>query len=190
MSAREVVAILGDRDRPRSERLARLQGWRDEELEAAGAAGQMAQRIGPAVCAAASVALAGTRSVPFGAVVVGTAAWGAFAANHPVESALAAWSRRRGRPALPTNRAAKRLGCAVGAVVLGAATVAFAEGAATTGTILALSIGSLATFVATTNVCVPSILFVSIWGEDRSTRRHLVHIPTANELRMRGGQAA
>ena len=115
---------------------------------------------------------------------------GAFAANHPVESALGAWSRRRGRPALPANPAAKRLGCAVGAVVLGAATIAFSEGAATTGTVLALSIGSLATFVAATNVCVPSMLFVSIWGEDRSTQRQLVHITTAGKRLMGGRQAA
>lgn len=177
MSTAEVAAILGDSERPRAERLVRLQGWRGDDVDRAAEAGQIAQRIGPATCALASVALAATRSVPLGAVVAGTAVVGALAPLHPFESAYGAWSQRRGRPLLPSNRAAKRLGCAVGSVMLGASTVAFATGAPRTGTALAVSLGALATFVSTTNVCVPSVIFISVFGEERSTRANLIELP-------------
>ena len=93
---------------------------------------------------------------------------GVFAPNHPAEMVANALAERRGVSALPANRAAKRLGCAMGVVFLGGAAMAFAAGNVVPGTVLAGAMGVTATFVAVTGICVPSLIFTVLWGEARA----------------------
>jgi hypothetical protein len=96
-----------------------------------------------------------------------TAFVGALAPNHPFETLYNSWAQRRGRQRLPANRAAKRLGCVMGALFLGGATVAGMAGAPTLALVLALVLASVALFVASTGICVPSVIFTALWGARR-----------------------
>lgn len=167
MALQEVTSLLGDSSFTWSARRARLQGWRDRDAECAAAAA-LAQRIGPAVCAAGAFGGVLTASPVVLALFAATAVAGTFASNHPFEALYNRWAVGRGRPALPPNRAARRLGCAIGAVVLGAAAAAYALGATGLGSLLALVLGSTAAFVAVTGICVPSVLFTLVWGSERA----------------------
>lgn len=166
---RDVGRILGDRERSWDARLARLQGWRGAEAEEASTA-RTAQRLGPAVCAVGALVGALLGSPPILAIFAVTALIGAVAPNHPLERLYNAWAGRNGRPCLPANRAARRLGCAIGFVFLAGAAVAFAAGASVLGFVLALVIAVTAAFVATSRICVPSMLFTVIWGAEKATR--------------------
>ena len=149
---------------------ARLQGWRGADATCADNA-KGAQRLGPAVCAAGALAGAALESpVVLGAFAV-TAVMGALAPNHPVESLYNRWASRRGRATLPANRAAKRLGCAIGVAFLGGAALAYAVGATTLGLVLASVLTGTATFVAITGICLPSMLFTVLWGVERAVLR-------------------
>ena len=167
MSLRDVRELLDDPSRTWGERRARLQGWRGLDAARADAA-VFAQRVGPAVCAVGAFVGASLQSPLLLAIVAVTAVVGTTAPNHPMEAVYNRWADRRGRPTLPVNRAAKRLGCAIGAVLLGGAAVAYAVGAETVGLVLALVLGGTATFVALTGICVPSLLFTTVWGVERA----------------------
>lgn len=93
---------------------------------------------------------------------------GALAPNHPFESLYNRRAARRGRTTLPPNRAAKRLGCAIGVVFLGGAAVAYSAGAATLGLVLALVLAATAAFVAITGICIPAMIFTIVWGSERA----------------------
>ena len=62
----------------------------------------------------------------------------------------------------------------MGVVFLGGAALAYAAGAVTLGLVLALILGATATFVATTGICVPSMLFTVLWGTERACSAGLV----------------
>ena len=173
MSVDDLTSLLRDPASTWTERRTRLQGWRgDDACRADAAVG--AQRLAPAACAIGSFAgIALESSLVLGAFAA-TAVIGAFAPNHPFEWIYNAWAARHGRATLPANRAAKRLGCAMGVVFLGGAAVAYAAGAATVGLVLALVLGVTATFVATTGICVPSMLFTVLWGTERACASGLV----------------
>lgn len=167
MSMRELTSLLRDDSLTRAQRLSRLQGWRG--VDAARAEGApLAQRIGPAVCAAGALLGAALQAPLVLAVVAATALAGAVAANHPFEVACNRWVVHRGGRRLPANRAAKRFGCAIGVVFLGGAALAFAYGATTLGLALSLVLGCTAAFVAVTGVCVPSMVFTLVWGAERA----------------------
>lgn len=163
----DVKNLVGDDRLAWGQRLTRLQGWRGSDAEQADAL-PLVQRVGPAICAAGAVAGVAAASAPVLAVFAATALVGAFAANHPFEWLYNAWASGRGRPRLPRNRAAKRLGCAMGAVFLGGAAAAYAVGADTLGSVLALVLGATATFVAVTGMCIPSLVFTALWGPRRA----------------------
>ncbi|HEX4906926.1 MAG TPA: DUF4395 family protein [Acidimicrobiales bacterium] len=166
MSVNELTTLLRDPDSTWTERRTRLQGWRgDDACRADAAAG--GQRVGPAACAIGAFAGVALASPVVLGVVAATAVVGAVAPNHPFEMVYNAWASSRGRATLPPNRAAKRLGCAMGVAFLGGAAVAYAVGATTLGLVLALVLGVTATFVAATGVCVPSMLFTVLWGAER-----------------------
>jgi hypothetical protein len=169
----QVRSALGTASVPRSVRLLRLQGWRSTELAAAIRAGN-AHRAAPAICAALAWVVVVTASVPIAIFALSTAIVGVVASNHPAELAFNAVARRAGRPAIPANRAAKRLGCLIGAVSFGAATFAFAVGLPLAGRVVMGVMAVVATFVAATNVCVPSIIFTLMWGADRATATSLI----------------
>lgn len=168
-----LTALVSDPTMDPATKRARLQGWRGADLERAVAAGG-AQRLGPAVCGSLALVAAVTGSTLVLLVTLATAAVGVVAANHPVETLYNRIAARRARPQLPANRAAKRLGCALGTTFLGGAWIAAAVGSTALSTVLLVQLGGLALFVAATGICVPSIVFTLLFGADAGTRRHLV----------------
>ena len=169
-----------------STRLLRLQGWRGDQVDLAAASGG-AERVAPAFCAIGSLAAAALASPALAAFLAASAMVGAVASNHPAELVANAVAGRRGTAPLPANRAAKRLGCVMGVLLLGGATVAFAAGHQALGAILAGVMGVTAAFVAVTNICVPSVIFTLLWGTElaqaptlTSAIRHRAHTSTAD----------
>ena len=154
-------------------RLLRLQGWRGQDLDQACATG-MAVRLAPAVCGLGGFAVLVSGSVLSALVVAATALIGMFADNHPVEMLYNIRARSNGRAEIPANRAAKRLGCALGAAFLSGASLAFLSGATSLGRGLALALAVVASFVAATNLCVPSVLFTLLFGSERASERTLL----------------
>lgn len=171
--AKQLKAVLGDDRFDRSTRLLRLQGWRGTELTCAIGAGQ-AHRIAPGFCAIGAAAIAVTGSVWLAAALMSTAIVGIFARNHPVETLYNAVASRTGRSTIPRNKAAKRLGCAMGTLFLGGSAVAFALGADVLGRGLAGTFAVVGGFVAVTNVCVPSMIFTTLFGAERAQADKLV----------------
>lgn len=170
----EARMLLTDPRYARDTNLARLQGWRGEDLAASVAAGRRAHRVGPAFCGLLSLAIALTGSPVLLATTLATALIGVRAPNHPVELGYAVWARRAGEQPLPPNRAAKRLACAVGSLFLIGAAVSMAVGATVVGNVLLVTLGTLALFVAATGICVPSIMFTLMFGADRGARAQLI----------------
>jgi hypothetical protein len=146
-------------------RLLRLQGWRGDQVKRATASGG-ATRVAPAFCAIGSLVAAALASPALTAFLAASALVGAVASHHPAEFAVNAVAGRRGTVPLPANRAAKKLGCAMGALLLGGATLAFGTGHQSLGAILACAMGATASFVAVTNICVPSGIFTVLWGTE------------------------
>jgi hypothetical protein len=173
MTVRDLSRVLGDPSLTWTQRRTRLQGWRGHEAECADAA-VGAQRIGPAVCAAGALAGAALQSPILLLAFAITAVMGALAPNHPVEWLYNLSAGPRGRPTLPANRAAKRLGCAIGVIFLGGAAAAYALGATTLGLVLALTLAGTASFVAITGICLPSMIFTVLWGSERGACPRLV----------------
>lgn len=169
----ELHHVLTDETYTWSTRLLRLQGWRDDQVRQAAGAGRLV-RIGPASCAVGALAVAVLGSAALAALVALSSLVGVVAPNHPVETLANAVAVRRGRTPLPRNRAAKRLGCALGFVFIGGAAVAFAAGLDLLGVVLAAVIGLTAAFVAATNLCVPSAIFTLLWGAERAQAPSLV----------------
>lgn len=169
----ELTTLLGDTSLTWTERRTRLQGWSGPEAQQADAT-PGGQRIAAAACAAGALGGAVTGSPLVLTVFAATALVGAFAPNHPFEWLYNRVASTRGRRQLPANRAAKRLGCAMGVIFLGGSAAAYALGAATLGLVLALVLGGTATFVAATGICVPSILFTALWGSHRAAAPSLV----------------
>lgn len=169
----QVTGLLRDDRFDRATRLMRLQGWRGSELACAVRAGH-AHRLAPGFCAVGSAVIAVTGSAWLAAALMATAVVGIFARNHPVETLYNAVAARSGRMPIPQNKAAKRLGCALGTAFLAASTVSIMVGADVLGRSLAASFAVVAGFVAFTNICVPSLIFTALWGADRATARRLI----------------
>lgn len=155
-----------------AQRRARLQGWRGDDLLAVLRAGPMG-RLAPAFCGVATLVAVVTSSIPLVLVILATALVGMVAPNHPVETLANVVARRTGRPTLPPNRAAKRLGCAIGSLHLAGGAVALALGATVVAQALLVSLGGLAMFVAVSGICVPSILYTLAFGARRATAARL-----------------
>lgn len=169
----DLKTLITDPRFARDENLLRLQGWRDEGLSEAVGTNRIAHRLAPAVCGGLSFAVIATGSTPLLLITLASAVVGVFAANHPAEWLYNALASRRGRATMPANRAAKRLGCAVGTLFLAGAAIGGALGYDTLATVLLAALGSLALFVAATGICVPSMMSTLMFGSERSTRRRL-----------------
>jgi len=169
----EPSTLLGDTSLTWTQRRTRLQGWRGPDADQADALPGV-QRIGSGVCAVGALAGAVMGSPLLLAMLASTALVGAFAPNHPFEWLYNRVASTRGGPQLPTNRAAKRLGCALGVVFLSVSAAAFALGAATPGLVLGLALGGTAAFVAATGICAPSLIFTALWGSDRAAAPSLL----------------
>lgn len=165
-------ALITDAHCDVPDRLIRLQGWRGDDAAQARHVGA-ALRLAPAVCSVLAFTVAVTGSLPVVVAALASAVVGVFAANHPVETVYNAVARATGRTAIPTNRASKRLGCLIGTVFFTAVGVGLAAGNHAVATALAAIMGSVAAFVALTNICVPSILFILLRGVHRATARSL-----------------
>lgn len=172
-SSQELVGILRDDEHDQPTCLLRLQGWRDEELGEAVAAGN-AHRLAPGFCAIGATAVAVTGSWVVAVALMATAVIGIVARNHPVEAIYNSFASRTRRGTIPRNRAAKRLGCFLGTAFLGASAASFLLGATVAGQVLAAIFAAVAWFVAVTNICVPSAIFVMLFGTTRSTARRLI----------------
>jgi hypothetical protein len=164
----DVQQLLTDPAFDRTRRLLRLQGQRGPMLEKAVASG-WAMRLGPGQCA-----FFGTLAIAFGqprayVLLAALSSIGVLTSHHPVEWLYVWWARRHGRPSPPPNRAPRRFACLLGAGCFLVAGLALSTG---TGWIFwptALTLVALPTFVATTNVCLPSVLFTLVVGADRAT---------------------
>ena len=179
----DLRSIIAEPSRPLPERLLRLQGWRGAELAAAARAGA-AHRLAPTTCATLAWVVAVTGSLPVAVFTLMTAVVGVFAANHPVETAFNMFAHRSDRNPMPANRAAKRLGCLMGTLFFAVGSAAIIVDHIAVGRVIVGVMAAVATLVAVTNVCVPSILFTLAWGSNRATARTLaaaVHTPARAE---------
>ena len=161
-------SVLTDPKYDRATRLLRLQGWRGDDLDAAVQAGVIGQRIGPVTCAALAWVVAITGSVPIAVIALISAIVGVLAPNHPSESIYNMIAHRFGGTSVPPNRAAKRLGCLIGTIFFLAASAALVLDYTTAGQIIAGVLAGVATFVAVTNVCIPSMIYTLLFGVRRA----------------------
>lgn len=168
----EVTEILGDHSHDRETNLLRLQGWRDGELDQAAASGAIV-RLGPAVCAVGTFIGVAIQSPALLGLVALTALIGLIAPNHPVEMLANAVTSRRGGTPQPPNKAGRRFGCLVGAILAGGSAFAYTVAAPAWGAGLGLTLAVIATFVATTNICVPSIIVTTFGGSAHCARSSL-----------------
>lgn len=182
----DLSSILADHERDWNTRLARLQGWRGADTRQAVNA-KWAQRLAPAACGLGALAGALLTSPLVVGFFAATAVVGTLAPNHPVEMIYNALARRQGRDPLPANRAAKRLGCAIGVLLLGGSAVAFVLGATTVGVVLALVMAVTALFVAATGICVPSVMFTLVWGAERGACPTLARAARTGRVETRSG---
>lgn len=168
MSVNEVRLLLTDTSVDRNRRLLRLQGQRGTRLEQAVAAG-WTMRLGPAQCALSSV-VAVVLHEPSVFLTLGMAsAVGVVTAHHPVEWLYVWWAGRHLRPAPPANRAPRRFACLLGAMCFLVAAGSLGSGTGWIYWPTALTLVGLPAFVATTNLCVPSLLFTLVLGSERAT---------------------
>jgi hypothetical protein len=168
----QLAEIFGNREVDWPTRLLLLQGWRGEELTQARRAG-FAHRLAPAFCAAGAAVTALTASAWLAAALMATAIVGVFARNHPGETIYNWLTPRIGGTAIPRNKAAKRLGCAIGTLFLAGSFLAFVFGADSLGSVIAGTFAAIAALIAVTKICVPSMIFTLIWGTERATADRL-----------------
>lgn len=125
-------------------------------------------RVAPALCAVVG-AIGTVMAAP--AVLwslAGVAVAGAVLPFHPFDAVYTLGVRRvTGGAALPANRAPRRFACALGSAWLLAAGLAFAGGYAAAGYALGASFTAVAALVATTHVCIPSLVFRASCGQLR-----------------------
>jgi hypothetical protein len=117
-------------------------------------------RFSPALCMI--TAIIGTALASpwvLGALAV-TAALGALLPMHPFDAIYTYGIRRlTGARALPPNGMPRRFACAVGAVWLVAAVIAFASGAASVGYVVGALFVCVAGVLTATGFCIPSFTF-------------------------------
>ena len=165
---RELSEVLRDDGSSYDIRLLRMQGWRGAELDQAAAAGG-ALRLAPGFCAAGAVAVVLSGSSILALALMLTAVVGTGAKNHPIETIYNWVAPMAAREPLPRNKAAKRLGCLIGGALLAASALSLAFGSPLVGRAFAGALAVVAGFVSITNFCVPSAIFVTLFGSERST---------------------
>lgn len=151
-------------------RLLHIQGFDDVD-DAALAQTQLGLRLAPALCA--GVAVAGTVLaspwILWGLAV--TAALGAVLPFHPFDLIYNVGIRRiTGTPPLPQNRVPRRFACALGGAWLSVTGLLFAGGFSVAGYALGFAFVATAGLVATTHVCIPSMIFRTACGQMPSLR--------------------
>jgi hypothetical protein len=123
-------------------------------------------RLAPAMCgviAAAGTALA-SPAVLWSLALI--AAAGAALPFHPFDLLYNLGVRQlTGGPKLPANHAPRRFACGVGSAWLVVTGALFASDSDAAGYVLGISLVVVATLVATTHICIPSIMFRTACGQ-------------------------
>ena len=178
MALDDVQLILGDPAWPWRARLLRLQGWRGSELACALDAG-WAMRIGPATCALQGMVGLWLHHVLVYLWFATAAALGVVLRNHPAERVWVAYAVRSGRPVPPPNRAGRRFACALGAVGFVLAVVGLLIGWAPLFVVAGAVMVAVPALVASTQLCLPSVLLTVLAGVDRVMAATLLRRPQA-----------
>lgn len=98
-------------------------------------------------------------------VLVPIAVLGAVFAVHPFDHLYNLGLRRlTGTGPLPRRGAPTRFACGLGATVMLAAALAFLQGAMVTGYVLGATLVAIGTLVSTTDICIPSLIYRSVFG--------------------------
>ena len=150
---------------PTRRRLLDIQGF-DGVDDATLARTQEWLRLSPALCAA--IAAIGTAlaspAILWGLGVIALA--GAVLPLHPFDLIYNLGVRRlTGAPPLPHNGTPRRFACATAAVWLAATGAFFAAGYDIVGYVLGFALAAVAMLVATTHICIPSIIFRTACGQ-------------------------
>lgn len=174
-SFQDMKWVLRDDGSSHRTRLLRMQGWRGAELDQATAAGN-AVRLAPGFCAAGAAAIVLSGSSILALILMATAVVGTGARNHPVESIYNWVAPAIGREPLPRNRASKRFGCLIGGALLATCALSIAYGSPAVGLGFAGALAVVAGFVSITNFCVPSAVFILLFGSERSTDCSLINM--------------
>jgi hypothetical protein len=128
-------------------------------------------RLAPALCGV--VAALGT-ALPSPAILwllAAIAAAGAILPYHPFDLLYNLGVRRMTHgPRLPDNRAPRRFACGLASVWLVVTGGLFAAGYAPAGYVLGAAFVAVAVLVATTHVCIPSMIFRTACGQMPSLR--------------------
>ncbi len=128
-------------------------------------------RIAPALCAAVAAIGTALASSPALWILAATAALGAVLPFHPFDLIYNLGLRRiTATPALPPNRAPRRFACAMASVWLVVTGALFASGLDLAGYALGFTFVGTATLVATTHICIPSMIFRTACGQMPSLR--------------------
>jgi uncharacterized protein DUF4395 len=128
-------------------------------------------RMTPALCAMAAAVGTALASPWILWVLAATAVLGAVLPFHPFDLIYNLGIRRiTGTPALPANRAPRRFACAMASVWLIATGALFASGINIAGYVLGFALVGVATLVATTHICIPSMIFRTACGQMPSLR--------------------
>lgn len=128
-------------------------------------------RWAPALCAAGMAAGTALASPPLLWGLAGVASLGAAFDRHPFDLVYNQGVRHlTGTRPLPRHAAQRRFACGVATVWLAGTGVAFHEGATVLGYALGASITAVATLVATTHFCIPSLVFNTLFRRGATTR--------------------
>jgi hypothetical protein len=142
-----------------------IQGFDDVDDETLGRTEQWL-RFAPAVCgaiAAAGTAMASPLTL-WGLAAI--AAAGAILPFHPFDLIYNEGVRRiTGGPRLPDNRAPRRFACGLASAWLLTTGGLFAAGYSPPAYALGAALVAVATLVATTHICIPSIIFRTACGQ-------------------------
>ena len=151
-------------------RLLDIQGF-DRVDDATLAQTELWLRLAPAICAAIAAIGVALASPPVLWVLAVTAALGAALPFHPFDVIYNLGIRRiTGTPVLPANGAPRRFACALASVWLILTGALFMAGLNVAGYVLGFTLVGVATLVATTHVCIPSMIFRTACGQMPSLR--------------------
>jgi hypothetical protein len=128
-------------------------------------------RFAPGLCAVIAATGTALASPPILWLLAVIAAIGAMLPFHPFDLLYNLGVRRvTGGPALPANRAPRRFACGLGSAWLVVTGLLFAGGYDVVGYILGSALVGVAALVATTHICLPSIMYRTACGQMSSLR--------------------
>ncbi len=155
---------------PTRRKLLAIQGFDDVD-EATLAQTQGWLRMSPAMCAAITVLGTALASPPILWLLAVAAGLGAILPFHPFDLIYNLGVRRvTGGPKLPESRSPRRFACAAGTVWLVTTGALFAVGLNVAAYVLGGAFIATAGLVATTHICIPSIIYRTVCGQMPSLR--------------------